>query len=59
VTNLGGGDRVADRQFEEARRQFGERELVELTLGVATINAWNRMGIAFRSVPGHYRPPAG
>jgi AhpD family alkylhydroperoxidase len=56
VTSLGDGH-VGDAVFEEARRFFSEGELVELTLAVATINAWNRMSIAFRSVPGHYTPP--
>ena len=32
-------------------REFGEKDLVELTLAVATINAWNRMAIAFRAEP--------
>jgi AhpD family alkylhydroperoxidase len=43
---------VPDAVFEEARQQFAEEELVNLTLGVCTINAWNRIAISFRSVPG-------
>ncbi len=31
--------------------QFSERERVALTLLIATINAWNRIAIGFRSVP--------
>jgi AhpD family alkylhydroperoxidase len=50
VTKLG-ADHIPDALYEEARREFGEKELVELTLAVATINAWNRMAIAFRSEP--------
>jgi AhpD family alkylhydroperoxidase len=42
--------RVPDAVFEQARRQFAEDELVELTLLVVTINAWNRIAIGFRSV---------
>jgi AhpD family alkylhydroperoxidase len=42
---------VPDGVYEEARRQFSEEELVKLTLLVATINAWNRMAISFRSMP--------
>jgi alkylhydroperoxidase family enzyme len=56
VTTLGDGH-VGDAVFEEARRAFSERELVELTLAVATINAWNRMAISFRSIAGAYVPP--
>jgi AhpD family alkylhydroperoxidase len=47
-------DHVPDDVFELARRHFDERELVELTLVVATINAWNRFAIAFRAVAGTY-----
>jgi AhpD family alkylhydroperoxidase len=42
--------RVPDAVFEQARRHLAEDELVELTLLVATINAWNRIAIGFRSV---------
>jgi hypothetical protein len=30
--------------------------LADLTLAVAAINAWNRLAIAARSVPGAYQP---
>lgn len=45
-----------DHIYEEVRQHFSETELVNLTLAVATINAWNRLGIGFRSVPGTYQP---
>jgi AhpD family alkylhydroperoxidase len=57
VTTLG-DDHVGDVLFEATRRIFSEKEIVELTLAVATINAWNRMSIAIRAVPGHYTPAA-
>jgi len=41
---------VPDAVHDEARAQFSEEELVKLTLLVATINAWNRIAISFRSV---------
>ena len=41
---------VPDAVFEEVRQQFTEAELVKLTLVIATINAWNRVAISFRSV---------
>ena len=50
--------RVPDDVYEEARRYFSEAELVDLTLAVTTINAWNRISIAFRAVPGNYQPAA-
>jgi alkylhydroperoxidase family enzyme len=34
------------------RRQFDERELSQLTLAIAIINAWNRISISTRAVPG-------
>lgn len=50
--------RVSDEVHERARAQFSERELADLTLAVATINAWNRLSIAGRLTPGTYRPAA-
>ena len=40
-----------DETYDEARRHFSEAELVNLTLAVATINAWNRLAISFRVSP--------
>jgi AhpD family alkylhydroperoxidase len=54
VTRIGGG--VPDDRYAEARGQFSEKELVDLTWAVAAINAWNRVAISFRSVPGSYQP---
>ena len=47
---------VPDSVYEEARKQFSETELADLTLAVAAINAWNRLAIAARTVPGKYQP---
>jgi AhpD family alkylhydroperoxidase len=47
--------RVSDEVYLEAREHFDERALGDLTLVVATINAWNRLSIAARDVPGRYR----
>ena len=49
---------VPDSVYEEVRKYFNEKEIVDLTLVVTTINAWNRLSIALRAVPGHYRPAA-
>lgn len=43
---------VSDAAYEEARRHFSERELSELTFRVAAINGWNRLNVAFRTLPG-------
>ncbi len=49
---------VPDQVYEEARRHFGEKELVDLTVAIAAINAWNRLGVSFRLLAGSYRPAA-
>jgi AhpD family alkylhydroperoxidase len=49
-------DHVPDEVYEEVRRHFSDEELVNLTLIIATINAWNRLEISFRGVPGRYTP---
>jgi AhpD family alkylhydroperoxidase len=55
VTVLG-GEAVSDAVYANARRHFSEKELVDLTLALIAINGWNRLGIAFRTAPGTYRP---
>lgn len=47
---------VSDALYEEVRRHFSEKELVDLTLAVIAINGWNRLSISFRTVPGSYQP---
>jgi AhpD family alkylhydroperoxidase len=54
VTHIGSG--VSDAVYAEARQQFSEKELVDLTWAVVAINGWNRIAISFRSVPGTYEP---
>src|SRR5271169_3905745 len=49
---------VPDSVYEEVRKYFDEKEIVDLTFVVTTINAWNRVAIALRAVPGHYRAAA-
>jgi AhpD family alkylhydroperoxidase len=49
-------DHVPDDVYEQARRQFNETELVNLTIAVVAINGWNRLNVAFRTVPGDYQP---
>lgn len=47
---------VPDAVYDEVRAHFGEKELADLTLAVAAINAWNRLSIAARLYPGTYEP---
>lgn len=56
VTHLSDGH-APDGVYEAARQQFSEKELVDLTLAIVAINGWNRLAVAFRTVPGTYQPP--
>ena len=42
---------VPDEVYQRVRKQFDEKELVDLTMVLAAINAWNRIAISFRHVP--------
>ena len=56
LTELASHDAVSDALYEQASRQFEEAELVDLTLLVVTINGWNRINVAARTIGGHYEP---
>jgi len=47
---------VPDSDFDEVKAHFSDQEIVDLTFVASTINAWNRLAIPLRSVPGRYRP---
>lgn len=49
---------ASDEVYEQARTQFRDEELVNLTLAIVAINGWNRLSVAFRVVPGTYQPSA-
>jgi len=57
VTNVA-QTHVPDEVYEEVRKQFGEKEIVDLTVVAAVINMWNRIAISTRAVPGHYKAAA-
>jgi AhpD family alkylhydroperoxidase len=48
-------EHAPDEVYEEVRKHFTDAELVNLTLAIVAINSWNRLNIAFRTVPGTYR----
>ena len=54
VTDVAGTG-VPDSAYATVRAQFSEREVVDLTMAIVAINAWNRFAISFRSVPGSYQ----
>jgi AhpD family alkylhydroperoxidase len=45
-----------DEVYTEVRKEFGEKDLVNLSLAIITINGWNRLAICFRKIPGEYQP---
>jgi len=47
---------MPDEVYERARRQFSEKELVDLTFAVIAINGWNHLAIPFRAPVGDYQP---
>jgi AhpD family alkylhydroperoxidase len=50
LTHLAGRS-VSDEAYDAVRRHFSESEVVFLSTAIATINAWNRLGAAFRFAP--------
>lgn len=57
VTRVADGH-VPDALYDDVRRHLSDKDLADLTLAVATINAWNRLSIAARLDPGTYQPAA-
>ena len=47
LTNLQ-GSHASDGDYAAVTEFFRDKELVDLTYAIANINAWNRMGVAFR-----------
>jgi AhpD family alkylhydroperoxidase len=45
-----------DNVYDEARKEFSEQEIVNLSIAIIAINGWNRLAIAFRNIPGEYQP---
>ncbi|UAY55481.1 carboxymuconolactone decarboxylase family protein [Arachidicoccus terrestris] len=55
VTKLENGQ-VSDEVYEQALQEFSEKELVDLTLTINSINLYNRFNIAFQTPAGDYQP---
>lgn len=45
------GHGVGDLDYERVKAQFSDKEVVDLTMAVNIINAWNRIGIGFGMQP--------
>lgn len=55
TTNLHDGH-VSDAAYDRVKSHFSEKEIADLTVISAIINAWNRLAIASRSPAGAYKP---
>jgi len=53
ITNIQDGH-ASDEVYATVNEYFKDKDLVDLTFAIATINAWNRLGIAFRT---EWNPP--
>ena len=40
-----------DEDYAQLAEEFSERERVDLTLAISTINSWNRLAVGFRKIP--------
>ena len=54
LTRVADATGVPDDLYDRVREQFSEDELVHLSLAIVSINGWNRLNIAARTVPGGY-----
>jgi AhpD family alkylhydroperoxidase len=50
---------VSDEVYEQVRAEFSDQELTYLTSAVASINVWNRFGVAYRWTPPARRTQVG
>ncbi len=57
LTELTGG--VSDEVYGQACAEFSQQELAYLTSAIASINVWNRFGVAYRWTPPVRQKPAG
>ena len=51
LTKLAEGG-IPDEIYERVRGQLSEKEISDLTFVVMAINAWNRVNVGFKTVPG-------
>ncbi|MGW4199456.1 carboxymuconolactone decarboxylase family protein [Streptomyces sp. NPDC004726] len=47
---------VPDEVYERAEKEYEDAELAQLIASITVINAWNRLSVSARLVPGHYTP---
>lgn len=42
---------VPDDIYKEVLTCFSEKEVIDLTMAIITINSWNRLAVSFRKLP--------
>ncbi len=50
---------IPDAVYEEAKKHFSDKDLVDLTLIISMMNAWNRIAISFRQGPAKHLDKSG
>ncbi|WP_205508937.1 carboxymuconolactone decarboxylase family protein [Longitalea arenae] len=46
---------ITDEIFQTLHQHFTKAEIADLTMAIANINNWNRINIAWRTIPGNYK----
>ena len=46
---------ISDELYDRVSRHFSQSEIVQIVMAISTINAWNRIAITTRMIPGSYR----
>jgi AhpD family alkylhydroperoxidase len=47
---------VTDEVFNELSKHFDKAQIADITMAILAINSWNRLNVAFRTIPGGYKP---
>jgi AhpD family alkylhydroperoxidase len=47
---------VSDEVYNELSKHFNKAQIADITMAIIAINSWNRLNVAFRTIPGDYKP---
>jgi AhpD family alkylhydroperoxidase len=47
---------VSDEVYNELSKHYTKAQAADITMAIGSINTWNRLNIAFRTIPGDYKP---
>ena len=54
AVTLVAGNSISDDLYAEVSRYFSANQIAQILIAIVTINAWNRIAIATKMVPGTY-----